>query len=101
LEIIVPKLKDENETLRKMVLETLEKIVQTLGVSDVDQKLEAQLMDGLISVFHDQTADESQVMLNAFGTVINCLGVRAKPYFSQIMAIVQWRLNNKSARIRQ
>jgi splicing factor 3B subunit 1 len=27
LEIIVPKLKDENDTFRKMVLETIEKIV--------------------------------------------------------------------------
>jgi len=40
------------------------------------------------------------VMLNGFGTVINALGQRAKPYFSQISGIIQWRLNNKSARVR-
>lgn len=38
--MIVPKLKDENDAFRKMVLETIEKIVQTLGVADIDHKLE-------------------------------------------------------------
>jgi splicing factor 3B subunit 1 len=101
LEILVPKLKDENENFRKMVMETLEKIIQALGVADVDHRLETQLMDGLLSAFHEQVADESQVVLNAFGTIINSLGQRAKPYFSQIIGIINWRLNNKSARIRQ
>ena len=41
------------------------------------------------------------VMLNGFGTTINALGIRAKPYFSQINGIIHWRLNNKSAKIRQ
>lgn len=37
---IVPDLKDENEPFRKMVMETIEKIVAALGVADVDHKLE-------------------------------------------------------------
>lgn len=40
-------------------------------------------------------------MLNGFGTVVNSLGQRAKPYFAQICGVIQWRLNNKSARVRQ
>jgi len=40
LEIITPKLKDENEPFRKMSMETIEKIIATLGVSDVDNRLE-------------------------------------------------------------
>ncbi len=40
LERIVPKLKDENEAFRKMVMETIEKVVQALGVSDIDHRLE-------------------------------------------------------------
>ena len=40
-------------------------------------------------------------MLNGFGTVINALGSRAKQYFGQICGVIQWRLNNKSARVRQ
>ena len=33
-------LKDENENYRKMVMEAIEKIVNQLGVQDVDSKLE-------------------------------------------------------------
>jgi hypothetical protein len=40
-------------------------------------------------------------MLNGFGTVINSLGKRAKPYLPQICGTIKWRLNNKSAKIRQ
>lgn len=36
LHLIVPKLKDENESFRKMAMETIEKIVASLGVSDID-----------------------------------------------------------------
>ena len=35
LEKITPGLKDDNEPYRKMVMETIEKIVAALGVSDV------------------------------------------------------------------
>ncbi len=38
---------------RKMTMETIEKIVAALGVSDVDNKLEQQLVDGIIYAFHE------------------------------------------------
>lgn len=40
LERIVPDLKSPSEPYRKMVMETIEKIVAALGVSDVDTRLE-------------------------------------------------------------
>lgn len=33
-------MKDENEAYRKMVMETIEKIVATLGVADIGNRLE-------------------------------------------------------------
>ena len=36
-------------------------------------------------------------MLNGFGTVVNALGARTKPYLPQICGTIKWRLNNKSA----
>ena len=48
-----------------------------------------------------QVADESPVVLNGFGTVINSLGQRAKPYLPQICGTIKWRLNTQSATIRQ
>jgi len=44
-------LKDENEAYRKMVMETIEKIVATLGVADIGNRSEIQLMDGIIRAF--------------------------------------------------
>ncbi len=40
-------------------------------------------------------------MLNGFGTVVNSLKMRAKPYLPQICGTIKWRLNNKNAKIRQ
>ena len=40
-------------------------------------------------------------MLNGFGTIVNALGKRVKPYLPQICGTILWRLNNKSAKVRQ
>lgn len=48
-----------------------------------------------------QTSDDTNVMLNGFGTVVNSLGQRVKPYLPQICGTIKWRLNNKSAKVRQ
>ena len=48
-----------------------------------------------------QVSDDANVMLNGFGTVVNSLKMRAKPYLPQICGTIKWRLNNKNAKIRQ
>lgn len=97
---IVTDLKDESEPYRKMVMETIEKVVSNLGASDIDPRLEELLIDGILYAFQEQTV-EDVVMLNGFGTVVNALGMRIKPYLQQICYTILWRLNNKSARVRQ
>lgn len=97
---IVNELKDEAEPYRKMVMETITKVVATLGASDIDERLEMRLVDGIIFSFQEQTT-EDQVMLDGFGTVVNALGIRVKPYLTQIVSTILWRLNNKSAKVRQ
>ena len=97
---IVNELKDEAEPYRKMVMETITKVIASLGASDVDEKLEVRLVDGIIYSFQEQTT-EDQVMLDGFGTVVNALGIRVKPYLTQIVSTILWRLNNKSAKVRQ
>ena len=115
---IVNELKDEAEPYRKMVMETITKVVATLGASDIDERLEMRLVDGIIYSFQEQTT-EDQVMLDGFGTVVNALGkfnkrnidnllltarfigIRVKPYLTQIVTTILWRLNNKSAKVRQ
>ncbi|CAD8187639.1 unnamed protein product [Paramecium pentaurelia] len=101
LERIVGDLKDENESFRKMVVETIEKFINQLGVSDIDQKLENRLMDGVLWAFNEQQSEDTQTMLSGFGSIINAFGSRSKPYFSQLGGVLQWRLSNKSPRVRQ
>ena len=83
-----------------MVMETIQKVIATLGASDIDERLEIRLVDGIIYSFQEQTT-EDQVMLDGFGTVVNALGIRVKPYLMQIVSVVLFRLNNKSAKVRQ
>ncbi|KAJ7623334.1 armadillo-type protein [Roridomyces roridus] len=97
---VVNELKDEAEPYRKMVMETITKVVEKLGASDIDERLEVRLVDGIIYSFQEQTT-EDQVMLDGFGTVVNALGIRVKPYLTQIVSTILWRLNNKSAKVRQ
>eukprot|EP01101_Sappina_pedata_P005916 TRINITY_DN2821_c0_g1_i1.p1 TRINITY_DN2821_c0_g1~~TRINITY_DN2821_c0_g1_i1.p1 ORF type:complete len:1165 (+),score=432.75 TRINITY_DN2821_c0_g1_i1:32-3496(+) len=98
---IVEDLKDESEPYRKMVMETIEKVVANLGTSDIDARQEELLIDGILYAFQEQSPDDTVVMLNGFGTVVNALGGRVKAYLPQICGTIKWRLNNKSAKVRQ
>ncbi|KAM0745770.1 small nuclear ribonucleoprotein [Meredithblackwellia eburnea MCA 4105] len=97
---IVNDLKDESEPYRKMVMEIITKVIAGLGAADIDERLEVQLIDGIIYAFQEQSV-EDQVMLDGFGTVVNAFGIRVKPYLTQIVSTILWRLNNKSAKVRQ
>ena len=57
-------------------------------------------MDCVLTAFHEQTADDA-IILNGFGAIVNAMGLRAKPYFVQIVGTIHWRLNHKAIRIRQ
>ena len=76
-------------------------VVSDLGTADIDARLEELLIDGILYAFQEQVSDDANVMLNGFGTVVNSLKMRAKPYLPQICGTIKWRLNNKAAKIRQ
>ena len=97
---IVDELKDESEQYRKMVMETVEKLLDKQGADEITERMEEQLIDGILYAYQEQTSEDN-VVLNGFGVVINALGARCKQYLPQICGTVLWRLNNKSARIRQ
>ncbi|KAJ9075086.1 U2 snRNP component prp10 [Entomophthora muscae] len=97
---IVEDLKDESEPYRKMVMETIDSVISSLGVADIDARLEEMLIDGILYAFQEQTLEEP-VILNGFGAVVNAFGARAQPYLLQVNSAILWRLNNKSAKVRQ
>jgi len=110
IERIVDDLKDDSEPYRRMVMETVKRVIDNLGAAGIDERLEERLIDGILYAFQEQAVDaslggsahgsESQTMLEGFGTVVNALGERCKPYLKQIAATIKWRLNNKSAPVR-
>ncbi|KAL3917363.1 MAG: hypothetical protein SGILL_004749 [Bacillariaceae sp.] len=108
---IVDDLKDDSEPYRRMVMETVRKVLDNLGAGDVDDRLEERLIDGILYAFQEQAVDvnvsatsglgrESQIMLDGFGAVVVALGERCKPYLKQIAGTIKWRLNNKAASVR-
>ena len=104
---IVDDLKDDSEPYRRMVMETIRKVLENLGAGDVDDRLEERLIDGILYAFQEQAVDasmslgkESQIMLDGFGAVVVALGERCKPYLKQIAGTIKWRLNNKAASVR-
>lgn len=98
---IVTDLKDGSEDYRKMVMETIEKVITNLGSTDIDERLEKQLIDGIMYAFQEQQAeDKDHIMLNGFNTVVSSLGKRCAPYLIQISQMIKFRLT-KSVNIRQ
>ncbi|KAF7292797.1 SF3b1 domain-containing protein [Mycena indigotica] len=61
-------------------------VVENLGASDIDERLESR---------------RRKNMLDGFCTAVNALGIRVKPHLTQIVSTIRWRLNNKSAQVRQ
>ena len=61
---VVEDLKDESEPYRRMVMETIDKVVSALGSSDIDARLEELLIDGILFAFQEQVGaptDETYV----------------------------------------
>lgn len=95
-------LKDSSDPFRRMTVETVEKVTETLGLSDVDSDLEARLVDGLMFAFQEPgNANDTGSALGALSVVIEKLGIRAKPYLERIVGVTKWRLNNKNAKTRE
>ncbi|KXZ49786.1 hypothetical protein GPECTOR_19g237 [Gonium pectorale] len=51
---VVEDLKDESEPYRRMVMETIDKVITELGAADVDARLEELLIDGILYAFQEQ-----------------------------------------------
>lgn len=83
-----------------MVMETIDQVIQNLGAAEIDPRLEDQLIDGILYSFQEQASDDTHSMLSGFGTVVNALGERMKPYLPQVCGTIKYRLNNKSAKVR-
>lgn len=76
---IVEGLKDDNEPYRRMVMETIEQVIQNLGAADVDTRLEEQLIDGILFAFQEQAreflvAHTGWLVVHGTGRMGGCTG---------------------------
>lgn len=102
LEQIVVYSKDDNESLRKLCMETIHKMITSNpdNLIGLDSQLEVRLIDGVLYAFQEQTA-EHRVFLLAFGTIANALNVRLKPHIGSIISTILYRLQHKDNDVRQ
>ena len=77
---------------------TCVQVLANLGTAEIDQNLEERLIDGIIYAYQEQVLcpplscvlvsptqiSDDTVVLNGCGNIINCLGLRSKPYLRQV-----------------
>ena len=102
LECIVIYTKDENESLRRMCVETINKMVSSNAdyLIGLDSQLEIKLVDGILFAFQEQSVYH-RVYLMVFDAVSKALNVRLKPHMNSIISTILYRLKNKTPEIRQ
>jgi hypothetical protein len=49
-------------SLRRMVMETIDKVISNLGAADIDARLEELLVDGILYAFQEQVSEDGQVV---------------------------------------
>ncbi|KAL1805585.1 hypothetical protein ACET3Z_028653 [Daucus carota] len=102
VERIVQGLEDESETYRRMVVETIGKVVDEFGATDIDVPLERLLVYGILNAFIEQDSDDdADVMLDGFCAVVNSLGRRMRPYIVITCRTIKWCISDKRAVVRK
>ncbi len=101
LEKITYNLKEDHEEFRKVTMVTLKRIVEEVGIEDLNLESEEVLVDAAIFAFYQQVQDEENIILNGLSALINKLGLRAKKYLFQIVLNICARIKTKSQLVRQ
>ena len=96
-----PFLKDANEPFRKMTCECLYKLIQIHGADSLNKRLQEEMVDGLLFAFQHQSMDDGNATLNAFSSFLISIKSDAKPYMTQLMSTILFRLSNKAPKVRQ
>uniref|UniRef100_A0A0E0N9T9 Phosphatase PP2A regulatory subunit A/Splicing factor 3B subunit 1-like HEAT repeat domain-containing protein n=1 Tax=Oryza rufipogon TaxID=4529 RepID=A0A0E0N9T9_ORYRU len=99
---IVEDLKDESEPYRRMVMETIEKVVANLGASDIDARLEELLIDGILQQAADlisriaivmKQCQEEQLMGHLGVVLYEYLGEEYPEVFGSILGALKAIVN--------
>ncbi|KAL6451841.1 prp10 U2 snRNP component prp10 [Candida maltosa Xu316] len=102
LERIVYFSKDDNEQLRRLAIEAINKLISNnpQELIGMDSQLDRALVDGVLYAFQNQTT-QFKIYLTCFGTLANALNVRLKPHINSILSTILYRMKNKLEDVRQ
>ncbi|CAI5759349.1 unnamed protein product [Candida verbasci] len=102
LEHVIYYSKDDNEQLRKLSIETINKMLinNPQELIGMDSQLDRTLVDGVLFAFQQQTI-QNKIYLQCFGTLAKSMGIRLKPHLNSIMSTVLFRMKNKISETRQ
>lgn len=99
LERLLAPLKDESEPFRFMAIHAISRTVKKLGTADVDDRLEARLIDALLIAFQEQV-NEDHIVYKGFGSVAQSLDKRMKPYIGPIVSTILEHLKHRKPMLR-
>ena len=94
-------LKEDHEQLRKCAMEAIVKVLKTCGTSEVEPSFDEKLVDSAMFAFHQQIADDKNVMLERFAEIVTALNIRARPFLPAITANICVRIKTRSPKVRQ
>ena len=102
LEHIVYFSKDNNEELRRLAIEAINKLISNNKdeLIGMDSQLDRKLVDGVLYAFQNQTM-QNKIYLTCFGTMANALNIRLKPHLNSILSTILYRMKNKLEYIRE
>lgn len=102
LEHIVYFSKDNNEELRRLAVEAINKLISNNKeeLIGMDSQLDRKLVDGVLFAFQNQTM-QNKIYLTCFGSLASALNIRLKPHLNSILSTILYRMKNKLEYIRQ
>ncbi|GBG61498.1 hypothetical protein CBR_g21841 [Chara braunii] len=99
---VVEDLKDESEPYRRMVMETMEKVVANLGTSDIDARLEELLIDGILYAFQEQYPEVLGSILGALKAIVNVIGMtKMTPPIKDLLPRLTPILKNRHEKVQE
>lgn len=100
IEYLLKPLRDEAEPFRTMSVAAVSRVINLLGIGELDERLETRLIDAMLVAFQEQTNRDSSIF-KGFGIVSAAFDKRMKPYISPIVSAILDRLRHKDAIARE
>lgn len=103
--VVLPRLilflKEDHEQLRQTSMKTVVAILNKACISEVSVSLEDSLIDASMFAFHQQIADDNNVLLEGLIGVFKALGLRSSRFLPGLVANICVRLKTTSSKVRQ